>query len=133
MGKTKTVECWRCSGDGALGDGTLGPFATFGAFRTRRGQPYEGERYAGAFWEYDLTTVPFEWLGLRPLVVRRTGLARLLMGSVAENILRTAGVNRRIFYRHFASKHDLLFADYDAGLHWFRRALAARFPADSPG
>lgn len=33
------------------------------------------------------------------------------------------------FYRHFRSKHDLLFADYDAGLHWFRAALDAR-PAD---
>ena len=32
----------------------------------------------------------------------------------------------RTFYRHFASKHDLLFADYDAGLHWFRSALADR-------
>lgn len=55
-------------------DGTLGPFATFGAFRARRDRPYEGDRYAGAFWEYDLTTLPFEWLGLRPLVVRRMGI-----------------------------------------------------------
>ena len=30
----------------------------------------------------------------------------------------------RTFYRHFTSKHDLLFADYDAGLQWFRSALA---------
>ena len=37
----------------------------------------------------------------------------------------------RTFYRHFASKHDLLFADYDAGLHWFRAALAARSPDES--
>jgi AcrR family transcriptional regulator len=27
-----------------------------------------------------------------------------------ENILRTAGVNRRVFYRHFASKDDLIIA-----------------------
>lgn len=57
-----------------LVDGGLGPFATFGAFRALRGRPYDGDRYLGAFWEYDLTTVPFEWLGLRPLVVRRMGI-----------------------------------------------------------
>ena len=28
-------------------------------------------------------------------------------------------------------KHDLLFADYDAGLHWFRTALEAR-PVGEP-
>ena len=45
--------------------------------------------------------------------------------------LSDAGVSLRTFYRHFASKHDLLFADYDAGLHWFRAALAARSPDES--
>ena len=49
----------------------------------------------------------------------------------AEQIAADAGVSLRTFYRHFTSKHDLLFADYDAGLHWFRSALAAR-PADEP-
>jgi len=47
----------------------------------------------------------------------------------AEQIAADAGVTLRTFYRHFPSKHDLLFADYDAGLQWFRRALATR-PAD---
>ena len=37
----------------------------------------------------------------------------------------------RTFYRHFASKHELLFADYDAGLQWFRTALADRSPDES--
>ena len=37
----------------------------------------------------------------------------------------------RTFYRHFASKHDLLFADYDAGVHWFRKALAERSADES--
>jgi AcrR family transcriptional regulator len=39
-------------------------------------------------------------------------------------------VSLRTFYRHFSSKHDLLFADY-TGLNWFRAALDAR-PADEP-
>lgn len=50
-----------------------------------------------------------------------------------ENILRAAGVNRRIFYRHFASKDDLIIAMQEwAGeliLADLRKAVAA---ADTP-
>jgi len=67
--------------------------------------------------------------------LRRAALVRFLAQGVedttAEQIAADAGVSLRTFYRHFTSKHDLLFADYDAGLHWFRRALAAR-PDDEP-
>lgn len=58
-------------------------------------------------------------------------LAQGVEGTTAEEIAADAGVSLRTFYRHFASKHDLLFADYDAGLHWFRTALAAR-PTGEP-
>ncbi|MBO3749562.1 TetR family transcriptional regulator [Streptosporangiaceae bacterium NEAU-GS5] len=62
--------------------------------------------------------------------LRRAAVVRFLAqgveGTSAEEIAADAGVSLRTFYRHFTSKHDLLFADYDAGLHWFRRALAAR-------
>jgi AcrR family transcriptional regulator len=62
--------------------------------------------------------------------LRRAALVRFLAQGVedtsAEQIAADAGVSLRTFYRHFTSKHDLLFADYDAGLHWFRNALAAR-------
>jgi AcrR family transcriptional regulator len=62
--------------------------------------------------------------------LRRAALVRFLAQGVedtsAEQIAADAGVSLRTFYRHFTSKHDLLFADYDAGLHWFRSALAAR-------
>src|SRR3954464_7815727 len=65
--------------------------------------------------------------------LRRAALVRFLAQGVedtsAEQIAADAGVSLRTFYRHFTSKHDLLFADYDAGLHWFRTALEAR-PAD---
>ena len=67
--------------------------------------------------------------------LRRAAMARFQAQGVeatsAEQIADDAGVTLRTFYRHFPSKHDLLFADYDEGLQWFRKALAAR-PADEP-
>ncbi|MBJ7359634.1 TetR/AcrR family transcriptional regulator [Nocardioides sp.] len=67
--------------------------------------------------------------------LRRAALSRFMTQGVeatsVEQIAADAGVTVRTFYRHFATKHDLLFADYDAGLHWFRAALASR-PADEP-
>lgn len=67
--------------------------------------------------------------------LRQAALVRFLAQGVedtsAEQIAADAGVSLRTFYRHFTSKHDLLFADYDAGLQWFRAALAAR-PRDEP-
>lgn len=60
--------------------------------------------------------------------LRQAALVRFLGQGVeetsAEQIAADAGVSLRTFYRHFSSKHDLLFADYDAGLQWFRAALA---------
>jgi AcrR family transcriptional regulator len=49
----------------------------------------------------------------------------------AEEIAGDAGVTLRTFYRHFTSKRDLLFEDYDASLQWFRTALESR-PPDEP-
>jgi AcrR family transcriptional regulator len=67
--------------------------------------------------------------------LRQAALVRFLAQGVeetsAEQIAADAGVSLRTFYRHFTSKHDLLFADYDAGLHWFRTALDARSPDES--
>lgn len=67
--------------------------------------------------------------------LRRTALARFMTQGVeatsVEQIAADAGVTVRTFYRHFATKYDLLFADYDAGLRWFRAALASR-PVGEP-
>jgi len=66
--------------------------------------------------------------------LRQAALVRFLAQGVedtsAEQIAADAGVSLRTFYRHFRSKHDLLFADY-TGLHWFRAALDDR-PGGEP-
>lgn len=62
--------------------------------------------------------------------LRRAALSRFMSQGVeatsVEEIAGDADVTVRTFYRHFATKYDLLFADYDAGLQWFRAALASR-------
>src|ERR1700757_1427198 len=67
--------------------------------------------------------------------LRQAAVVRFLANGVeetsAEQIAADAGVSLRTFYRHFGSKHELLFADFDEGLHWFRRALAARPDGES--
>ena len=45
--------------------------------------------------------------------------------SVAD-IAADVGLTERTFYRHFPSKHAVIFADYDIGFEWFARALALR-------
>jgi len=66
--------------------------------------------------------------------LRQAAVVRFLAQGVedtsAEQIAADAGVSLRTFYRHFSSKHDLLFADY-TGLHWFRAALDDRPDAES--
>lgn len=67
--------------------------------------------------------------------LRRAAQVRFLAQGVeetsAEEIAQDAGVTLRTFYRHFGSKHDLLFEDYDASLQWFRSALETRPPDET--
>lgn len=67
--------------------------------------------------------------------LRRAALMRFLdqgvqRTSVAE-IAADAGVTERTFYRYYRSKQHVLFADYDAQLDWFRKALQVR-PSGEP-
>ncbi len=55
-------------------DGTPGPVSSFGMLRAGRGTVYVGARVFGLFWEHDFQTSAFEFLGLRQLVDRGTGI-----------------------------------------------------------
>jgi AcrR family transcriptional regulator len=66
--------------------------------------------------------------------LRRAAQVRFLAQGIeetsAEQIAHDAGVSLRTFYRHFASKLELLYGDYDASLDWFRSALDSRPPGE---
>ncbi|MET3961687.1 AcrR family transcriptional regulator [Marmoricola sp. OAE513] len=52
-------------------------------------------------------------------------------GASVPAIAAEAGVTERTFYRHFATKDEVLFADLVEGLAWFRTAVRSR-PVDEP-
>lgn len=47
-------------------------------------------------------------------------------GASVVAIASEAGVTERTFYRHFATKDEVLFADLAEGLEWFRTAIRSR-------
>ncbi len=55
-------------------DGSLTRFTPFGSLRTRPFLPYEGSEYWLAAAEHNFRTIPFELLGIRPLVDRGWGV-----------------------------------------------------------
>jgi AcrR family transcriptional regulator len=62
---------------------------------------------------------------LREAALRRFVADGYEATSIAD-IAAEVGVTTRTFYRYFASKDEVLFADYEARLDWFRRALSVR-------
>ena len=64
-------------------------------------------------------------LALQQAAMRRFVADGVHQTSVAD-IAADVGVTERTFYRHFPSKHAVIFADYDIGFEWFARALALR-------
>ncbi|MCW9705236.1 DUF5686 and carboxypeptidase-like regulatory domain-containing protein [Fodinibius salsisoli] len=55
-------------------DGAIGPLGPYGILRAARGRPYEGEQYVAFHAEHNFRTIPFEAIGLKPLVDRDIGL-----------------------------------------------------------
>jgi AcrR family transcriptional regulator len=62
--------------------------------------------------------------------LREAALARFVRdgfdATSITDIAADVGVTTRTFYRYFASKDEVLFADYEDRLDWFRRALSVR-------
>ncbi|MCW2622682.1 MAG: mycofactocin system transcriptional regulator [Frankiales bacterium] len=51
--------------------------------------------------------------------------------TTVDDIAQAAGIGRRTLFRYFASKNDLVWGDFDAGLSQLRSRLADS-PADQP-
>lgn len=63
-------------------DGAIGVLGPYGILRSLRGRPYEGEQYLAVHTEHNFRTIPFEILGLDPLVDRNIGF--ILFGGAAR-------------------------------------------------
>jgi AcrR family transcriptional regulator len=57
--------------------------------------------------------------------IKRFTAAGVAATTVAD-ITTDVGVTERTFYRYFASKEEVLFAEYEDRIDWFRRALEVR-------
>lgn len=63
-------------------DGSLSGFSPFSTLKTRKNRPYEGGQYWLIAGEHNFRTIPFEILGLSPLVDRGIGL--ILFGGAGQ-------------------------------------------------
>lgn len=63
-------------------DGAIGVLGPYGILRAARDRPYEGEQYIALHAEHNFRTIPFEAIGLQPLVDRNIGF--ILFGGAAR-------------------------------------------------
>ena len=77
------------------------PYAPFGALRTLDDRPYQGVHHTALYWEHNLRTVPFQWLGLYGVADRHIelivhgGHARTWLGAERDQSLRRRGISLR--------------------------------------
>jgi AcrR family transcriptional regulator len=72
-----------------------------------------------------LVRTVFRRLGTRQ-ALQQAAMKRFVADGVHQtsvaDIAADVGVTERTFYRHFPSKHAVIFADYDIGFEWFAPA-----------
>ncbi|MEX0770237.1 MAG: DUF5686 family protein, partial [Balneolaceae bacterium] len=84
-------------------DGSLSGFTPFGTLKTRHSRPYEGSRYWLATAEHNFRTIPFELLGLSPLVDKGWGIILFggagytdARGNYPAGLMLTDGIHSEI-------------------------------------
>lgn len=63
-------------------DVSIGKTSPYGVMKAARGRPYKGEQYVSLNLEHNFRTIPFEAIGLQPVVERNIGL--ILFGGAAR-------------------------------------------------
>ena len=71
---------------GSLDTG-LGKFSSFGSFKTKQDNPYEGEKYFGFWGEHNFRTVPFELLGIN--IIAKRGIEFIIHGGFGRTWMST--------------------------------------------
>ena len=111
-------------------DGAIGGAGQYGVFRSLRGQPYEGQHYAGLFWDHNFRTIPFEILGIESLSRRGIGLS--VFGGHGRTWISKARLASLAYVpRYQDSVHHELGVSVTGLFYLFRLDMTTRI--DRPG
>lgn len=111
-------------------DGAIGGSSQYGVFRSLPGQPYEGQHYAGFFWDHNFRTIPFEILGLESF--SRRGIGVSVFGGHGRTWLSKARLASLAYVpRYQNSLHHELGLSVTGLFYLFRLDMTTRI--DRPG
>ncbi|MEL7833472.1 DUF5686 and carboxypeptidase-like regulatory domain-containing protein [Fodinibius sp. Rm-B-1B1-1] len=107
-------------------DGTIGSTAPFGVMKTLRNRPYEGDQYISFSAEHNFRTIPFEVLGIQPLVNRDIGF--IVFGGMAKTWIQSPNRFTNSIYQPYTTPkiHWEIGASLNGILDVFRIDLATR-------
>jgi hypothetical protein len=90
-------------------DSSPGYYSPYGALKTLKYHPYEGEHYMAVHWEHNFRTIPFEALGM--MWFARKGWSILMYGSHARTYISNERLNV------LQSRPDYALSYYDGTHH----------------
>lgn len=100
-------------------DASPGYYAPYGALKTLKDHPYEGEHYMALHWEHNFRTIPFEVLGM--MWFARKGWSILAYGSHGRTFISDDRLES------IASREDYSLSYYDGVHHEIGVALNGIF------